>query len=114
MVEPVIERIKRIIRNILCKLTKHKYGCCNKYFKNCSKCLIDKTPPKDYCEEFKKVRTTLYVVFSHNDLLGVFDNLDIAESIMCTDKVIQECELNEIIYETVEEYDDTNFKQRLN
>lgn len=39
MVEPIIEKIKRYIREFICNMTRHKYGCCSNVFKNCNKCL---------------------------------------------------------------------------
>ena len=38
MIESKIEIIKRYIRAIICKITKHEYGCCSNIFKNCNKC----------------------------------------------------------------------------
>lgn len=48
MIEPLWEKIKIFIRNIITEITGHKFGCCEKIFKNCDKCLGIKSKPWHY------------------------------------------------------------------
>jgi hypothetical protein len=39
MIEPLLPKIRRLIYGLVCKITGHEYGCCDKVFKQCKKCL---------------------------------------------------------------------------
>ena len=36
---PLKDRIRRVMRAIIRKITGHKYGCCNDLWKRCGKCV---------------------------------------------------------------------------
>lgn len=44
----MIESLWEIIKNIITELSGHRFGCCDKYFKNCDKCLGIKSKPWHY------------------------------------------------------------------
>ena len=40
MNETLSSKVKYFFRRIICKIFGHKYGCCNKIFHPCKKCLL--------------------------------------------------------------------------